>query len=139
MEFAVLEKRLESAESEKPKSVADKVVKGARYEAKGFSYESATRRYQSYVAGLPDGSKRSGHSAYDSYSEPKNHAFKAKDSELISFKERKEVARVIQMNLLMGGGHNHVDPKQEELYKWWKLDKFNLLMSFLMYDRILSS
>jgi hypothetical protein len=139
MEFAVLEKRLESAEPKKQRSVADKVAKTVRYGGRGFSYDAATRRYQSYMASLPDGSKRSGHSAYDSYSEPQKHTFKAKDSELISFKERKEVARVIQMNLLMGGGHNHVDPKQEELYKWWKLDKFNLLMSFLMYDRILSS
>jgi hypothetical protein len=61
------------------------------------------------------------------------------DIDAISYKERKDYVRTIQMNALMGGTHNAVDPKIKEAYEMWKLaSKFNQLMSFMMYDSVLS-
>ncbi|MEM4267495.1 MAG: hypothetical protein QXK37_01555 [Candidatus Woesearchaeota archaeon] len=57
--------------------------------------------------------------------------------ELISYDERKEVVRTIQMNALMQGNHNYVSPHLKELYEHWKnINKFNMLLSFMMYERI---
>ena len=57
--------------------------------------------------------------------------------EVISYKERMQVARNVQMNALLGGGHNYVPPKDMESYKYWAIaSKFNQLLSFLMYDRV---
>jgi len=59
--------------------------------------------------------------------------------ELISYKEKVEVARAIQMNALMHGNHNYVSPEAKERYEHWKnLSKFNTLLSHLMYDRAIS-
>jgi len=59
--------------------------------------------------------------------------------EVISYRERKELVRKMQMNALMQGGHNNVDPGAKERYEFWKYtSKFNLLMSFMMYERALS-
>ena len=60
-------------------------------------------------------------------------------SELINFKERKDLMKSIQMNALMGGAHNYVDPSVKELYKYWKISSaFNQQMSFLMYDTLIN-
>jgi len=59
--------------------------------------------------------------------------------EIINYKERKEMVRVVQMNALMQGEHNHIDPDTKERYELWKYaSKFNLLMSFMMYEKALT-
>ena len=60
--------------------------------------------------------------------------------EAITQKEREEYVRVVQMNNLMGGNHNHFDPGRKQAYEMWKYcSKFNELLSFMMYDRVLSA
>ena len=55
--------------------------------------------------------------------------------DIINYKERKDLVRNIQMNALMGGEHNFVDPSMKQLYEFWKYaSKFNMMMSFLLYD-----
>jgi hypothetical protein len=57
--------------------------------------------------------------------------------ELINYKERLDLAKSIQMNSLMGGAHNYVDPSLKELYKFWKVQSaFNRQLSFMMYDTL---
>lgn len=64
--------------------------------------------------------------------EEKADAFSWGD-DVISYKERKEIVRKIQMNALLGAGHNHIDPQEKDRYEFWKYaSKFNLTMSFLM-------
>jgi hypothetical protein len=61
------------------------------------------------------------------------------DIDAISYKERKDYVRTIQMNALMGAMHNAVDPKMKDAYEMWKYaSKFNQLMSFMMYETVLS-
>jgi hypothetical protein len=68
---------------------------------------------------------------------PKNSM--GSDVEAISYKERKDFVRTIQMNALMGAMHNAVDPQIKEAYEMWKYaSKFNQLMSFMMYEKVLS-
>lgn len=62
--------------------------------------------------------------------------------EVIDYHKRIEVVRKLQMNSMMcndlsGAGPNHVDPQDRQDYEMWKyMSKFNLSMSFLMYESV---
>ncbi len=80
-------------------------------------------------------------SAYEFYSAAESRSERnfSWGEEIINYKERKDLVRSMQMNAFMHGGHNHVDPSSKERYEFWKYaSKFNLLMSFHMYDTALS-
>jgi hypothetical protein len=55
--------------------------------------------------------------------------------ELMGYEERKDFIRAINMNKLLGGEHNGVDPRAKERYEQWKLESnFNFLLSTFYYD-----
>jgi len=60
--------------------------------------------------------------------------------EVMNYKERREYVRKVQMNALMGGRHNHVNPDEERNYKFWKwARKENYQMSFQMHDGVFNT
>jgi len=78
------------------------------------------------------------HSGYNFYSseETSKTQFSWGD-EVINYKERKELVRKMQLNKVMQGDHNYVDPQDKEAYEHWKnVSKFNMLMSFHMYANV---
>jgi len=71
--------------------------------------------------------------------EPKKRDFSWGD-EIISYQERKNYIRCAQMNSLMQGVHNPIDPQVKERYDMWKYaSKFNLTMSFLMFASFMNT
>jgi hypothetical protein len=101
-------------------------------------YDMLVRRYNEFMSNYLSDNPQTGQKAYDYISE------KGKEwhwgDEVISYKERQEIARSVQMNALLGGSHNHVPPEMKEKYERWKdVSKFNMLLSFWMYDRVSGS
>lgn len=55
--------------------------------------------------------------------------------DIISYKERKEVIRKMMLNKMLNAELNIIDTDTKTQYENWKMgSKFNLLLSFIMYD-----
>jgi len=101
------------------------------------SYLMQSRNYQLFLKSLDEAytTNVTQKFAFENYDGKKE----AGGFEVISFKERVEVARKIHMNALLGAGHNHVQPKDMDAYRYWTMaSKFNQMLSFIMYDRAIS-
>jgi hypothetical protein len=100
------------------------------------NYELMTRNYQRFMEGYINGPMQTALKApkYSYVQEKRGKQFGWGD-EVISYKERTEFVRKMQMNALIGGSHNYIEPQQKELYEHWKtINKFNMLLSFALYD-----
>lgn len=57
--------------------------------------------------------------------------------EIINHSKIRDLARRMQMNAVLGGNHNQVTSEERNDYEFWKYaSKFNLMMSFILYDTI---
>jgi hypothetical protein len=102
------------------------------------SYVMISRNYQLFLESLNDPYTSNLPKQTPSYSTDEERKPEP-GFEVISYRERVHVARNMHMNALMGGGHNHVPPKDMDAYKFWTMaSKFNQLLSFMMYDRAIS-
>jgi hypothetical protein len=132
---------VEKIAEEKPKTEPKaEWVSEAKDEGDSFiahqNYVMVSRNYQLFLESLNEPYTSNLPKNVDLYSESQNKGPEP-GFEVISYKERLQVARNVQMNALLGGGHNYVPPKDMESYKYWTIaSKFNQLLSFLMYDRV---
>lgn len=147
MQFTVLEKRVEKPEvlviGKNQESLKDKIKTPVKsnYVLAPISdggYERHTAFYRDFLKELLSTPAVKQYQEYSPERTNQKREFKWGE-ELINYQERKEIARVVQMNYALGGNHNHLDPRQKELYEYWKLDKFNLSMSFWMFTKVLSA
>jgi hypothetical protein len=100
------------------------------------NYEFMTRNYQRFMEGYINAPMQTALKApeYSYVQEKKEKQFGWGD-ELIPYEERVELARKLQMNKLVGGPHNYVEPDKKQLYEYWKLiSKFNEQLSFAIHD-----
>jgi hypothetical protein len=127
--------KLDKAKKDGLKSRIEKAIKEKANKLALAIEETYKKLSESYKAFHREYMKENRAQAYDRYipEEQKEKDFKWGD-EVISYEERKEVARKIQMNAMMGGGHNHIDPRKKEDYEFAKLDKFFLMQSFMRYE-----
>ena len=122
-------KGLEKKIKKVPKKIELKPVKDA--------YARHTENYRKFHSEYIKSMASTGE--YKSYTAESTSKVVSWVEEAISYKERKELVRTIQMNALMGGAHNPVDTSLKEAYEHWKMcSKFNELMSFMMYDLVIS-
>jgi hypothetical protein len=132
---ASVDNKVEKPLKKKDETSIEKEIKPIEEFIARQQYELQTRQYQQFMANYLAESMLPKKAGYDySFAEEKQQ-WKWGD-ELISYKEREQVARVIMMNSLMGGIHNHAHPEVKERYNGWRDgNKFNMLVSFMMYDR----
>jgi len=137
-EAEVTEELEEIVESEEVTEELEEIVESeeANEEPDIFvDYQRHTGLYKEFMKGYDI---QSDSTAYE-FEDAEHKEFEWGD-EVISYKERKEFVRCVQMNALMQGEHNPVDPQIKERYEFWKYaSKFNLTMSFLMYSSFMNT
>jgi len=98
------------------------------YERHSIVYKQAMSHYLQVKANT---------TTYSTYEDKQTSSQTFFAPEVITYKEIKEVVRVIQMNALMHGEHNYVAPELKTSYKYWKwARKENEQISFAMHEGV---
>jgi len=135
-------KKEKTTEGKKPekKSIDEDVKEVKKFEpiSPDNDYERHTQLYKEAMKSYEG--PRLSETAYSYSTEEKKQKDFDWGAEIMTYKERREYVRKVQMNALMGGRHNHIDPEEERNYAYWKwARKENEQMSFQLYDGVFNT